>query len=94
MGGIGQRSMQGPQSSILLPLPLLPAVAWVREHWPLGPELRVLRQRPQGPLSRKPSQSWLRECQKKKSCKTRKAWELQNLAAARGTPTQHPGPAL
>ena len=74
-----QRSTQGPQSSMLLPL--LPAVAWVREHWPLGPELRVLRQRPQGPLSRKPSQSWLRECQKKNPAKrgrpgSHKTWLL------------------
>lgn len=57
--------------------------AWVREHWPLGPELRVLRPRPQGPLSRKPSQSRLQECQKKKKKK--------NLSKEEGLGATEPG---
>lgn len=70
------------------------ALAWVGEQWRPRPSPHVLRQRPQGLLSRKPSQTWLRACQerkKKKSLQKRKAWES---LAAQGTPTRHPGPAF
>lgn len=48
------------------------ALAWVGEQWRPRPSPHVLRQRPQGLLSRKPSQTWLRACQERKKKKPAK----------------------